>query len=311
MPQSFSNLPDFQIAHFDLEATKPMILVTNRACGARVNAGKVQQAFCFDGAISFFCNLKFLKVIIMAKSKGRSKMNDDEVIDQDEVIYEEETASKASASSAAPQSFMEKYRNMLLIGGVAVVAIGGYFIYNWSQKDKVNQEAQAAMITSALYYEQDSMAKAINGDGQNPSLIEIVDDFGSTDAGNLGRYYLGTAYFKTGNLEEGITTLEEYKKGNSMISAAAFGALGYAYEQKGEFEQAAKNYEEAAHTPEDNMYSTPFYLMHAGRNLESANKAEEALKVYQEIKEKYPMSDQSRDGSVDRNIAKLSPEDFE
>jgi tetratricopeptide (TPR) repeat protein len=247
----------------------------------------------------------------MAKNKGRSKMNDDEVIDQDEVIYEEETAAKASASSAAPQSFTEKYRNLLLVGGVVVLAIGGYFVYNWSQKDKVNQEAQAAMITSALYYEQDSMNKAINGDGQNPGLIEIVEDYGSTDAGNLARYYLGTAYFKTGNLEEGITTLEEYKKGNSMISAAAYGALGYAYEQKGEFDEAAKNYEEASHTPEDNMYSTPFYLMHAARNLESAGKAEEALKLYKEIKEKYPMSDAARDGSADRYIAKLSPEDFE
>jgi tetratricopeptide (TPR) repeat protein len=247
----------------------------------------------------------------MARNKGRAKLNDDEVIDQDEVINEEESTSKASDSSSAPKSFTEKYRNALLIGGVALVAVIGYFGYQWSQKDKVNQEAQAALITSALYYEQDSAAKAINGDLQNPSLLDVVDEYGSTDAGNLARYYLGTSYLKIGNLEEGIASLEEYKKGNSMVSAAAYGSLGYAYEQKGEFEEAAKNYQEAAHTPEDNMYSTPFYLMHAARNLESANKAEEALKLYQEIKSKYPMSDQSRDGSVDRYIAKLSPEDEE
>ncbi len=248
----------------------------------------------------------------MAKNKGRSTIQDDETIDQDEVIYEEETGSKGGTASTAPKSFVEKYRNLLLVGGVAVVAIGGYFAYQWSQKDKVNEEAQAAMIPALIYYEQDSMAKAINGDGGNSDgLISIVEDFGSTDAGNLARYFLGTAYLKTANLEDGIATLEDYKKGNSMVSAAAYGALGYAYEQKGEFDEAAKNYEEAAHSPEDNMYSTPFYLMHAARNLESANKAEEALKLYQEIKQKYPQSDQGRDGSVDRYIAKLSPEDFE
>ncbi|HEX2899128.1 MAG TPA: tetratricopeptide repeat protein [Bacteroidia bacterium] len=240
-------------------------------------------------------------------------MNDDEVIDQDEVIYEEEKTAKGGSSAAVtgPQSFTEKYRNLLLIGGVAIAAVVGYFIYNWSQRDQVNAEAQAEMAMSVLYYEQDSVNKAINGDGQNTSLLDIVEDFGGTDAGNMGKYYLGTAYLKAGNLDEGIATLEEYKKTHSMISAAALGALGYAYEQKGDFEGAAKNYEEAAHTPEDNMYSTPLYLMHAARNLESGNKTEEALKVYKEIKEKFPLSDQVRDGSVDRNIAKLSPEDFE
>ncbi|MFN8394812.1 MAG: tetratricopeptide repeat protein [Bacteroidia bacterium] len=250
----------------------------------------------------------------MARNKGRSKVQDDEVIEQDdEVIYEEEKTGKSSssASATAPKSFMEKYRNLLLIGGAAVVAIVGYFIYNWSQRDKVNQEALGQMVYAEMYYEQDSVNKAINGDGVNAGLIDIVDDFGSSDAGNMARYYLGTAYLKNNNLDEGIATLEEHKKGNSMISAAAYGALGYAYEQKGDFEAAAKNYQDAARTPKENMYSTPFYLMHAGRNLESANKAEEALALYKSIKEKFPLSDQARDGSVDRYIAKLSPEDVE
>ena len=247
----------------------------------------------------------------MARNKGRSKMNDDEVIDQDGITYEEETTSKAHGASDAPQSFLSRYRNLLIVGGVALIAVGGYFGYQWAQKDKVNEEAQAAMITSVLYYEQDSMQKAINGDGQNSGLIDIVDEFGGSASGNLARYYLGTAYLKTGNLEEGIAALEEYKKGNSMVSAAAYGALGYAHEQKGEFEEAAKSYQEAAHTPEDNMYSTPFYLLHAARNLESANKKDEALALYKEIKEKFPQSDASRDGTVDRYLAKLSPDDFE
>lgn len=249
----------------------------------------------------------------MARNKGRSRVQDDEVIDQDEVIYEEEKVAEGDGSSAAtpPKSFQEKYRNLLLVGGVAIVAIVGYFIYNWSQRDKVNKEALESMIMPVLYYEQDSMNKAINGDGQSTTLSEIVDGYGGSAAGNLARYYMGTAYLKLGNLDEGIESLEEYKKGRSMVSAAAYGSLGYAYEQKGEFEEAAKNYREAARTPKENMYSTPFYLMHAARNLESANQNEEALELYKEIKEKFPLSDQARDGSVDKYIAKLSPEDFE
>ena len=248
----------------------------------------------------------------MARNKGRSKMQDDEVIDQDEVIYEEETGAKgASGTTAAPKSFVEKYRNLLLVGGVGILAIAGYFIYNYSQRDKVNEEAQTEMVMPVVWYERDSMSRAINGDGQSATLVEIVENYGNTNAGNMARYYLGTAYLAVNNLDEGIATLEEHKKGDNMISAAAYGALGYAYEQKGDFETAAANYKEAASTPKENMYSTPFYLMHAGRNLESANKTEEALQVYKDIRTKFPTSEEVRLGAVDRAIAKLSPEDFE
>jgi tetratricopeptide (TPR) repeat protein len=244
----------------------------------------------------------------MAKDKGKSKNQDEDAIDQDEVVFEEETGQ--SSGETAPKTLMEKYRNLWIIGGAAVLLTIAYFVYQWSQRDNMNQEAQAEMIMPVVNYERDSMALAINGDGQQ-SLLDIVEDYGATDAGNLARYYLGTAYLKSGNLEDGISALEEYKKGRSLVSAAAYGALGYAYEQKNEFEEAAKNYQEAARTPKENSYSTPFYLMQAGRNLESAGKAEEALEVYQRIREKYPLSDQVKDGSVDRYIARLSQEDIE
>lgn len=248
----------------------------------------------------------------MARNKGRSKMQDDEVIDQDEVIYEEEKGAKgAGASTAAPQSFVEKYRNLLLVGGVGILAIAGYFIYNYMQRDKVNEEAMAEMVMPVVYYERDSMSRAINGDGQSPTLVDIVENYGSTKAGNMARYYLGTAYLAINNLDDGIATLEEHKKGDNMISAAAYGALGYAYEQKGDFAAAAENYKLASSTPKENMYSTPFYLMHAARNYESANQKEEALQAYKDIKTKFPLSEEVRLGAVDRGIAKLSPEDFE
>lgn len=229
-------------------------------------------------------------------------MKDDELID-DDVNFEEEKGG-SSAAATSEQSFFEKNRNLLMIGGVAIAAIIGYFFYQNSQKGAQNIEAQSAMVMPVLNYEQDSMARAI------PGLIEVTEDFSGTDAGNLSRYYLGTAYLKTGNLEGGIEELEAYKKSGSMISAASYGALGYAYEQKGEFAEAAKSYQEAARTPKENKFSSPFYLMHAARNMQSAGDNEGALAIYKEIKEKYPVSQEVRDGSVDRYLSMLSEEDL-
>lgn len=230
-------------------------------------------------------------------------MKDDELIGEDDVQFEEEKGGESGEASSG-QSFFEKNRNMLLIGGVLIAAIGGYFFYQNSQKGKVDAEAQSVMVMPVLNYEQDSVAKAIGG------FDEVAEDFSGSETGNLARYYLGTSYLKNGNLEEGITALEEYKKGSSMISAAAHGALGYAYEQKSEFASAAESYREAAHTPEDNQFSTPFYLMHAARNLQSAGDNDGALAVYKEIKEKFPVSQEVRDGSVDRYLSMLSEDDI-
>lgn len=94
-----------------------------------------------------------------------------------------------------------------------------------------------------------------------------------------------------------------------MISAAAYAALGFAYEQQNSFAEAAGQYELASRTPAENDFSTPFYLMHAARNHESAGDAEAALNIYKRIKNEFPLSDQAKDGSIDKYIAKLSTED--
>ena len=239
----------------------------------------------------------------MGKNKGRSKVQDDELIGDDDVKFDEVKGGEGGSSSKG-QSFLEKNRNMLLIGLVAVAAIGGYFFYQNSQKGKLSAEAQSDLVMPVLNYEQDSITKAMSG------FEAVAEDYSGTETGNLARYYLGTSYLKANNLEEGIATLEEYKKGKSMVSAAAYGALGYAYEQKSEFDEAAKNYRSAAKTPSENKFSTPFYLMHAARNYRSAGNNDEALSIYKEIKEKYPLSQEVRDGAVDRYLWMLSEDDL-
>jgi tetratricopeptide (TPR) repeat protein len=244
----------------------------------------------------------------MAKNKGRSTVQDDELIDADEVTYEEEKTGEAG-TSGGQKTFFEKYRNLLMIGGVALAAVIGYFLYQNSQKDKRNEEAQADMLNAIVAFERDSINIAINGDGQTTGLIDIVEDHSGTDAGNLARYYLGVSYLKQNNVDQGIEELENYKSNGSLLSAASHGALGYAYEQKGEFEKAAEAYLTASRTPEENRGSTPYFLMQAARNQMSAGGNEEALETYRKIKEKYPLSEQVTDGSVDRYISMLSEDE--
>lgn len=245
----------------------------------------------------------------MAKNKGKLKKKDEELIDQDEVIYEEEEIQEGG-KEADSRPFYEKYRNFILIGVVGIAAIVLFFVVRGNRRAEANVQAQVDMIMPSLYYEQDSMNLAINGDGQSPGFSMLEGDYDGTVSGNLIKYYLGTAYLKLGQIDQGISYLEDFDKDDNMVAAAAYAALGYAYEQQQNFASAAENYESASRTPEENDFTTPFYLMHAARNHESAGNIEAAVAAYKKIRDQYPTSEPMVNGDVEKYIAKLSPADM-
>jgi tetratricopeptide (TPR) repeat protein len=174
--------------------------------------------------------------------------------------------------------------------------------------EEKNKTGQAAMVSSLVAFEQDSFNLALAGQaGQGGGFTDLADDYSGTDAGQLSKYYAGVSYLNTGKIDEGMEMLESYKKGSTFVGAAAHAALGYAHEQKGAFAEAAEAYETASRTPSENAVSTPFYLMHAARNHESAGKNDAALELYRQIKTKYPLS--AEGASVDKYIARLAVED--
>lgn len=187
----------------------------------------------------------------------------------------------------------------------AVVVIGGIYFWNWN-KSRKQEEALNTIFRSQWYMEQDSLNKALNGDGEYPGFIEIADEYSGTPTGDLAGYYVGIIYLKQGQTEAGLEQLKSFPIGKNAISMSCLAAMGYAYEELKDFEEAAHTYERAAYTPGDNTFTTPYFLMQAARNLESAGKPEEALKMYQDIRRKYPLSEEGR--SAEKYIARLGGE---
>ncbi|MEM6272619.1 MAG: tetratricopeptide repeat protein [Bacteroidota bacterium] len=247
----------------------------------------------------------------MAKNKSKTKKQDDELIEQDEVIFEEEEVTEEGGSSGSQESFIQKYQNYLIGGGVALAGIILFFVLQGRGGEEANVEAQSEMLNAIIYYEQDSFARSISGDAQVAGLEGLVDNYSSTPSGNLMNYYLGTAYLRIGNVDQAIVYLDEFRKNDNMISAAALAALGSAYEQQNEFAKAAEFYTQASATPEENQFTTPYYLMHAARNHESAGDNGSALEIYTRIRNEFPQAQQNRDGSINKYIARLSPSDID
>jgi len=179
-------------------------------------------------------------------------------------------------------------RNPKLVIGIAagiMLLVGGFFGYRYyiGNQDGV---AQNEMYQAVRYFEADSLNLALNGDGNNLGFLQIIDDYGRTDAGNLANFYTGAIYLKQGKYPLAIFHLEDFSASDLLIQARAYSLMGDAYMEQKDYENAAKYYDKAAgYKP--NKEFTPTYLMKAALAYEKLNKNDKAKAVYQIIIDKY------------------------
>lgn len=179
-----------------------------------------------------------------------------------------------------------------IVGAIAAI-VGGYFFYQYYQSTQ-NEEAQKSMFQSVYYFEADSLNKALNGDGKNPGLKEIADDFGGTKAGNLSNYYVGTIYLKQGKFDEAITYLSKFSSSDLVVQARAFSLIGDAHMEKNSLDDALSFYQKAAsHHP--NKEFTPRYLIKLALAAELKKDNAIAIDAYDKIINEYPMAQEIND----------------
>jgi tetratricopeptide (TPR) repeat protein len=206
------------------------------------------------------------------------------------------------AALSRSEQFIEKNKKILtgIVLGVVII-VGAYLGYKKWYMQPLNEEAHSQMFVAEQYFERDSFNLALNGDLNYPGFLTIIDEYGSTSAGNLAKYYAGISYLQMGKYTEAIDYLSEFKSKDKMLKPIALGAMGDAYLELKEEKKAAEFYVKAG-TAADNQFTSPLYLMRAGVVLEGLKEYKEALKHYQVIKEKYRNSTEGR--IIDKYIAR-------
>lgn len=201
-----------------------------------------------------------------------------------------------------------KYRKAIIAGVIAVIVIiAGIVVYNTYVKGPREDKANTAIAKGQDYFAAEQFDKALNGDGAGyPGFVSVAADYSGTDAGNLANLYAGLCYAHLDKWTEAAAYIEKYDgQGDQMISPAAIGALGNAYAHLKQLDKAVDLLKKAAKTADNNTLS-PLYLIQAGEILEKQGKKDEALKLYQEIKEKYfnSMQYQTIDKYIERATTK-------
>ena len=182
---------------------------------------------------------------------------------------------------------------------VALLLLATHRFYSLPREAKAKEQ----MFVAEQYFEKDSFNLALNGDGNFPGFLDIIDDYGSTPAGKLARYYIGVSNLHLGKYQEAIDNLEKYKTDNLLLAPVVLGATGDAYSELGNKEKAVKLYMEAAEL-NPNAFTSPIYFLKAGNLYETMGNKDKALAAYKAIKDKYAESNEGR--SIDKYIARLT-----
>ncbi|WP_347374442.1 tetratricopeptide repeat protein [Aequorivita sp. Q41] len=204
------------------------------------------------------------------------------------------------------EAWVEKNQKAIL-GFIIVVAVAvlGYFAYHQYIKTPKEAEAMNEMFQAQNYWEQALTATAkdslynlsLQGGEGKYGFIDIIDNYSGTDAANLAHYYAGMAYLNTNKYQEAIAQLDKFSSDDEMLAPLAKGAIGDAFTQLGQNEDALKYYEEAA-TMRTNAFTTPRFLLKAGIAAMSLNNTAKALAHFKKITDDYPKSTEAAKAEI-------------
>lgn len=206
------------------------------------------------------------------------------------------------------EAFFLKYKKAIIGAVVAVIVIiAGAVLYKTYISEPNEQKASTAIAKGQDLFAQGQYEKALNGDSLNyKGFVKLASEYSSTDAGNLANLYAGLCCAQLNKWEDAVKYLEQYDGADDqMVSPSAEAALGNAYAHLNQLDKAVSHLKKAAEMADNNALS-PTFLIQAGEILESQGKKDEALKLYQEVKDKYfqSMQYQTIDAYIERVSAK-------
>ena len=196
------------------------------------------------------------------------------------------------------EMYVEDNKNNLMIIVLAIaLGFSAFFAYDRFYVQPNENNAITEMYMAEKNFEQNKFQEALDGDEQYAGLIEIIDTYGGTKAANLAEYYAGISYLRLGDAEAAIDHLDNFSSEDEILAPIAQGAIGDAFSELGQNEEALNYYVKAAELRTNN-FTTPVYLMKAANAAYSLGNKDQALRLYTRIQDEFSSS---REG---QNISK-------
>lgn len=217
---------------------------------------------------------------------------------KDELKQQEAAIGEAVSKTEA---FFENHSKAFVWGIVALfVVVGGVYGYRKAIVEPRAEKASELIAEAQYRFEQENpnYELALNGDENGAGFLDVIEQYGSTPAGNLAKHYAGICYLKSGDFATALEYLKKFSPVKDLpgqiVNAQNIGLQGDIAVENGDYEAAVKLFEKAAKSS-DNLYTTPLYLRKQGLALKALGRNAEATAAFEKILAAYPASIDARE----------------
>ncbi len=189
------------------------------------------------------------------------------------------------------QEYYEANKNRVyIIATIIVVIIAAIFFY-FNYKSKNNEMAGIELSKVKTVYANGLFQQAISGDslGVTRGLQYIVDNYGSSENGEIAKILLANCYYSLRDFNNAEKYYKDYSGSNDIYKAASYAGIASVYEARNDFANAAIYYIKASKQSKL-VTNNDEYLFYAIKNYSLANDSENLKKTIKELKKEYPKS---------------------
>lgn len=251
----------------------------------------------------------------MATYKKKGGIKKDKVSKLEEQSTTAEVFNTLDETASKSEQWIEKNSKPLFTGLIVILAIFlGYLAYSKYIQEPKEIEAANELAYPKSFFDQaqqggvavDSLYNlALNGADGKYGLLDIIDAYGNTDAGNLAKYMAGISYLRMKDYENAITQLGNFSTDDEILGALAKGNIGDAFSDINQPEEAMDYYIKAANF-KSNDFTSPMYLLKAGNIALDLGKYKKAEELFLKIKKEYPNSGEGKKADIYINRARLA-----
>tara|TARA_B100001540_G_scaffold305412_1_gene316305 strand:- start:1043 stop:1723 length:681 start_codon:yes stop_codon:yes gene_type:complete len=200
------------------------------------------------------------------------------------------------------EQFIENnQKNLLRIVTIVVGLIALVFGVQNLYLKPLEKEANVEMYMAEIYFQKDSFNLALEGDGQYLGFLDIADEYGLTNAGELANYYAGICYLNMSDYDNAIEYLSQYSSDDIILSSLALGCIGDAYVELGDLDEGLDYYEDAVNNS-DNKFTKPKYMLKAAMIHEHNGDYDKAIDLYKELQLNFKSSPEA--AGIERYISR-------
>lgn len=213
-------------------------------------------------------------------------------INKKRISIEDISVSSQPSKKERISIFLQNKSLLWIFLALSFVIGGGSALFWKNYREKREKAAEEAIWPAESYLREESYDLALEGGRGNIGLLEIVEKYKNTKAGNLAHFYIATIYLKKKNYKETIRCLNSFDQEKSFLQPRIWCLLGGIYSDQKNYKKALSYYLKAVeHMP--NEFSTPEYLLKAGFTYEKLAQYKKAEECFERIYTCFPKCAQS------------------